>query len=99
MIRAMFPVLLDGTAQVWGADPKLMELAFGRAIFERYGHYAADAQTIAAMLEDALADMHDRAATFAGQRARGDDLPARSTWRGSGDHERDRRAHRGRSYR
>jgi S-DNA-T family DNA segregation ATPase FtsK/SpoIIIE len=67
MIRAMIPALLDGTARVWGADPKLMELAFGRAIFERYGRYAADAQAIAVMLEDAVAEMHDRAAMFAGQ--------------------------------
>jgi len=67
MIRALLPALLDGTARVWGADPKLMELAFGRAIFERYGRYTADAQAIAAMLEDAVAEMHDRAAIFAGQ--------------------------------
>src|SRR5262245_32575112 len=44
-----------------------MELAFGRAIFERYGRYAADAAAIAAMLEDAVAEMHDRAAMFAGE--------------------------------
>jgi DNA segregation ATPase FtsK/SpoIIIE, S-DNA-T family len=67
IIRALLPALLDGTARVWGADPKLMELAFGRAIFERYGRYAADAAAIAAMLEDAVAEMHDRAAMFAGQ--------------------------------
>jgi DNA segregation ATPase FtsK/SpoIIIE, S-DNA-T family len=67
MIRALLPALLDETARVWGADPKLMELAFGRAIFERYGRYAADAQAIAAMLEDAVAEMHVRAAKFAGQ--------------------------------
>jgi S-DNA-T family DNA segregation ATPase FtsK/SpoIIIE len=67
IIRALLPALLDGTARVWGADPKLMELAFGRAIFERYGRYAADAQAIAAMLENAVAEMHDRAATFAGE--------------------------------
>jgi S-DNA-T family DNA segregation ATPase FtsK/SpoIIIE len=67
VIRALLPALLDGTARVWGADPKLMELAFGRAIFERYGRYAADAVAIAAMLEEAVEDMHDRAARFAGQ--------------------------------
>jgi S-DNA-T family DNA segregation ATPase FtsK/SpoIIIE len=67
MIRALLPALIDGTARVWGADPKLMELAFGRVIFDRYGRYAADAQAIAAMLEDAVTDMHDRAARFAGQ--------------------------------
>jgi S-DNA-T family DNA segregation ATPase FtsK/SpoIIIE len=67
IIRAMFPALIDRTAQVWGADPKLMELAFGRAIFEKYGRYAADAGAVAAMLEDAVAEMHDRAARLAGQ--------------------------------
>jgi S-DNA-T family DNA segregation ATPase FtsK/SpoIIIE len=67
MIRAMLPALRDGTARVWGADPKLMELAFGRAIFECYGRYAAEPAGIAAMLEDAVAEMHDRAAMFAGQ--------------------------------
>jgi S-DNA-T family DNA segregation ATPase FtsK/SpoIIIE len=67
IIRAILPALLDGTARVWGADPKLMELAFGRAIFETYGRYAADAAAIAAMLEAAVAEMHGRAATFAGQ--------------------------------
>lgn len=67
IIRAMLPALLDGTARIWGADPKLMELAFGRAIFDTYGRYAADAAAVAAMLEDAVAEMHDRAAHFAGQ--------------------------------
>ncbi len=67
MIRALLPALTDGTARVWGADPKLMELAFGRAIFERYGRYAADAAAVAAMLEDAVTEMHGRAAEFAGQ--------------------------------
>src|SRR5262249_29579348 len=67
IIRAMLPALLDGTARVWAADPKLMELAFGPAIFDNYGRYAADAGAIATMLEDAVAEMHDRAARFAGQ--------------------------------
>jgi DNA segregation ATPase FtsK/SpoIIIE, S-DNA-T family len=67
MVRAMLPALIDGTARVWGADPKLMELAFGKAIFEKYGRYAATAEDVAAMLEDAVAEMHDRAAGFAGE--------------------------------
>lgn len=67
IIRAMLPALLDGTARMWGASPKLMELAFGRANFERNGRYAADAAAIATMLEDAVAEMHARAAVFAGQ--------------------------------
>jgi len=30
----------------WAADPKLMELAYGRAIVDRYGRYAADPAAI-----------------------------------------------------
>src|SRR5262249_6338131 len=67
MIRALLPALLDGTARVWGADPKLMELAFGRAIFERYGRYAADAAAIAVMLGEPVAEMRRQASVFTGQ--------------------------------
>ena len=34
LVRAMFPLLRSGLARVLAADPKLMELAFGRVIFE-----------------------------------------------------------------
>ena len=68
LIRAMFPLLRSGLVQVLAADPKLMELAFGRVIFERYGAYAADPEAIAVMLEQAVADMQGRAARFAGKR-------------------------------
>jgi len=44
-----------------------MELAYGRAIFDRYGTYAADPSDIAAMLEAEVAAMHARAAQFAGK--------------------------------
>ena len=44
-----------------------MELAYGRVIFESYGAYAADPAAIAAMLDQAVADMQDRAARFAGR--------------------------------
>jgi DNA segregation ATPase FtsK/SpoIIIE, S-DNA-T family len=54
--------------RVLAADPKLMELAFGRIIFERYGQYAADPEQIAVMLEAAVAGMQERAARFAGKR-------------------------------
>jgi len=53
---------------VLAADPKLMELAFGRIIFETYGAYAADPEAIAVMLEHAVSDMQERAARFAGKR-------------------------------
>ena len=66
LVRAMFPLMQDGLVRVLAADPKLMELAFGRAIFDTYGAYAADPQAIADMLEAAVADMQDRARSFAG---------------------------------
>jgi hypothetical protein len=37
-----------------------MELAYGRAIFDRYGWYAADPVAIVVMLEDAVTDMLTR---------------------------------------
>jgi DNA segregation ATPase FtsK/SpoIIIE, S-DNA-T family len=66
LVRAMFPLMQDGLVRVLAADPKLMELAFGRIIFERHGDYAADPAAIADMLERAVADMLARAARFAG---------------------------------
>ncbi len=67
LVRAMFPLMQDGRVRVLAADPKLMELAYGRVIFESYGSYAADATAIAAMLDQAVADMQDRAGRFAGR--------------------------------
>jgi S-DNA-T family DNA segregation ATPase FtsK/SpoIIIE len=67
LVRAMFPLMRDGLVRVLAADPKLMELAYGRAIFESYGAYAADPAAIAAMLDAAVADMQDRAGRFAGR--------------------------------
>jgi S-DNA-T family DNA segregation ATPase FtsK/SpoIIIE len=66
LVRAMFPLMQDGLVRVLAADPKLMELAFGRIIFERHGEYAATPVQIADMLERAVADMQQRAARFAG---------------------------------
>jgi DNA segregation ATPase FtsK/SpoIIIE, S-DNA-T family len=67
IIRAMLPAMVARLVRVWAADPKLMELAYGRAIFDRYGRYAATPEAIAAMLEDAVAQMQARAAIFAGK--------------------------------
>ena len=44
-----------GLVRVLAADPKLMELAYGRVIFESYGSYAADPAVIAVMLDAAVA--------------------------------------------
>ena len=48
LIRAMFPLMQAGLVRVLAADPKLMELAYGRVIFDLYGSYAADPVAIAA---------------------------------------------------
>jgi len=52
---------------VWACDPKLMELAFGREIFDTFGWYAADPGDIADLLEEAVAEMQARARRFAGR--------------------------------
>jgi DNA segregation ATPase FtsK/SpoIIIE, S-DNA-T family len=65
IVRAMVPAMAAGLVQVWAADPKLMELAYGQAIFDRY---AADPDEIVLLLEDAVAEMQARAAQFAGWR-------------------------------
>ena len=67
LVRALFPLLQDGLVRVLAADPKLMELAYGRVIFDTYGYYAADPAAIAAMLDQAVADMQDRAGRCAGR--------------------------------
>jgi DNA segregation ATPase FtsK/SpoIIIE, S-DNA-T family len=67
LIRAMLGLLQAGLVRVLAADPKVMELAYGRAIFDTYGQYAADLAAIVAMLEAAVCDMQARAAQLAGK--------------------------------
>jgi S-DNA-T family DNA segregation ATPase FtsK/SpoIIIE len=67
LIRAMLPAMAAGLVCPWACDPKLMELAFGRALFDRYGRYAADPADIAELLEDAVSSMQARARRFAGR--------------------------------
>jgi S-DNA-T family DNA segregation ATPase FtsK/SpoIIIE len=67
LVRAMLPLMAAGLVQVWACDPKLMELAFGRALFDRYGRYAADPAAIADLLEVAVSEMQARARRFAGK--------------------------------
>ncbi len=62
-VRAMLPAVLGGWVQVWALDPKRMELSFGRDLFTRYADTAAG---MVGLLEDAVTEMHDRAAKFAG---------------------------------
>jgi DNA segregation ATPase FtsK/SpoIIIE, S-DNA-T family len=67
LVRALIHAMAAGVVRVHACDPKLMELAFGRALFEKFGKYAADPADIAEMLEADVADMQDRAARFAGR--------------------------------
>ncbi len=67
IIRALLDLMTAGLVRVLAADPKGMELAYGRAIFDRYGAYAADAAAIVTMLEAAVADMQARARQLAGR--------------------------------
>jgi len=67
LVRAMLPAMAAGLVRVHACDPKLMELAFGRAMFETFGNYAADPADIADLLEADVADMQARAALFAGR--------------------------------
>jgi S-DNA-T family DNA segregation ATPase FtsK/SpoIIIE len=67
LVRAMLPAMAAGVARVWACDPKLMELAFGREIFDTFGRYAADPGDIADLLEEAVAEMQARARRFAGR--------------------------------
>jgi DNA segregation ATPase FtsK/SpoIIIE, S-DNA-T family len=41
LVRAMFPLMRAGLVRVLAADPKFMELAYGRAVFDTHGTYAA----------------------------------------------------------
>jgi S-DNA-T family DNA segregation ATPase FtsK/SpoIIIE len=66
LVRAMLPAMAAGLVRVHACDPKLMELAFGKPLFEAFGKYAADPAGIAELLEADVADMQQRAARFAG---------------------------------
>jgi DNA segregation ATPase FtsK/SpoIIIE, S-DNA-T family len=67
IIRALLPAMTAGLVRVLAADPKRMELAYGRELFHAHGSYAADALAIVLMLEQAVADMQARAARLAGR--------------------------------
>src|ERR1035441_911485 len=67
LVRAMLPALRQGLVRILAADPKVMELAYGREIFDTYGSYACDPQAIVTMLEKAVRDMQARAAKLAGK--------------------------------
>ncbi|MDN3351797.1 FtsK/SpoIIIE domain-containing protein [Actinomadura sp. DC4] len=64
LVRAMVPAMRAGLVQVWGIDPKRMELAFGRGIFNRYSDDTGGGMV--ELLEAAVAEMSKRAARFGG---------------------------------
>jgi DNA segregation ATPase FtsK/SpoIIIE, S-DNA-T family len=67
LVRALLAAMAAGLVRVHACDPKLMELAFGRLLFDRYGKYAADPAAIAELLEADVAGMQERAGRFAGR--------------------------------
>ncbi|WP_322748431.1 MULTISPECIES: FtsK/SpoIIIE domain-containing protein [unclassified Frankia] len=63
-IRGLAPAVRAGLVELWVADPKGgMELAFGQAMFSRF---ATDTESIADLLDDAVAVMRKRAARLRG---------------------------------
>ena len=67
LARAMLPAMAGGLVRICACDPKLMELAFGRALSDQYGRYAADPADIAGLLENAVGEMQARARRLAGK--------------------------------
>ncbi|MEU6715946.1 FtsK/SpoIIIE domain-containing protein [Nonomuraea sp. NPDC046802] len=63
-IRGLLCAMRAGLVQIWALDPKLMELSFGRELFE--GRYAADPADCADLLDEAVSVMQKRATRFAG---------------------------------
>lgn len=63
-IRALLPAVKVGFVQLWALDPKRMELAYGRRLFNRYSDDPDGGMV--GLLEDAVAEMQDRAGRFGG---------------------------------
>jgi DNA segregation ATPase FtsK/SpoIIIE, S-DNA-T family len=58
LIYQLAPAIADGTVEMWGIDPKAMELAAGAPLFHRLAYL--DAADYAALLEDAVLVMRER---------------------------------------
>lgn len=65
LVRGLLPARRAGLVELWALDPKLMELSFGRGLFDRY---AAVPEDCAKLLEAAVQVMQDRADRYAGVR-------------------------------
>ncbi|CAM3696599.1 FtsK/SpoIIIE domain-containing protein [Nocardiopsis rhodophaea] len=63
-VRAMLPAIRSGLVRVWAVDPKRMELSYGRPLFHRY---ADDGESAVTLLENAVAEMQERAERYAGK--------------------------------
>ncbi|WP_283135106.1 FtsK/SpoIIIE domain-containing protein [Rhizohabitans arisaemae] len=64
-VRGLLPAVAAGLAEIWGLDPKRMELSYGRALFSRY---ASSPEDCAELLEAAVEVMQERADRYAGVR-------------------------------
>ena len=58
IIDQLAPAIAEGTAQLWGIDPKAMELSAGEALFTRLAYKSPE--DYARILEDAVVVMCDR---------------------------------------
>jgi DNA segregation ATPase FtsK/SpoIIIE, S-DNA-T family len=58
IINQLAPAIADGTVELWGIDPKAMELAAGEPLFTRMAY--KNPTDYADILEDAVAVMRDR---------------------------------------
>ncbi|WP_336216827.1 FtsK/SpoIIIE domain-containing protein [Nonomuraea sp. LPB2021202275-12-8] len=63
-IRGLLPAMRAGLVQIWALDPKLMELSYGRELFQ--SRYAAHPSDCADLLDEAVSVMQKRATRFAG---------------------------------
>jgi DNA segregation ATPase FtsK/SpoIIIE, S-DNA-T family len=58
IVYQLAPAIADGTVELWGIDPKAMELAAGEPLFARVAY--AEPEDYAHTLEDAVAVMRER---------------------------------------
>ena len=63
IIDQLAPAIADGIVQLWGIDPKAMELAAGEPLFARMAY--KNPEDYAETLEDAVVVMRDRQAPAA----------------------------------
>jgi S-DNA-T family DNA segregation ATPase FtsK/SpoIIIE len=64
IVYQLAPAIADGTVEVWGIDPKAMELAAGEPLFARLAYAGPD--DYARALEDAVTVMQERQVTLRG---------------------------------